>query len=163
MKIKFQNHSIFANIRFLKAFYKKMKIDLKKKLNLAQAVVDKVLMDERLPAHVVRSFEMNYRYDVQDKGEFYLLNIKENAMIPIYCQRCMQEFSCDYTLESELAICPSEQIAEKYQSLYDVIVVSDAMVDFKEILIDNLHLFSPQFHQTIEDCDSEQLKLIQND
>ena len=140
-----------------------MKIDIKKKLNLAEKPQEKILMDDRLPAHVARPFELFFNYEVQSKGEFYLLKLHEKAEVPIYCQRCMQEFICDYDLDTELAICPNEQIAEKYHALYDVIVASDDIVDFNEILIDNLHLFSPQFHKNIGDCDQNQLKLMQND
>jgi uncharacterized protein len=116
-----------------------MKIDIKKKLNLAEKPQEKILMDERLPAHVARPFELFFTYEVQSKGEFYLLKLNEKATVPIYCQRCMQEFICDYDLETELAICPNEQIAEKYHALYDVIVASDDVVDFNEILIDNFY------------------------
>ena len=140
-----------------------MKIDLKKKLNMSTMISEKTCIDERLPNHVVEPFEMYYQYHVEDKGDYFLLKLQESANIPIYCQRCMQAFTTDYQLVSELAICPNEQMAEKYQSSYDVIVANDYLVDFKEILIDNVYLFSPQFHLQLADCDQNHVKLMQND
>ncbi len=140
-----------------------MKLDLKKKANHPTSIEETIYLEERLPSYVSKGFELKFNYEVQSKGEFYLLKINERADVPVYCQRCMKEFIQEYHLETELAVCPNEQIAEKYQSLYDVIVASDLIVDLKEILIDNCHLFLPQFHQNIEDCDQNQLKLMQFD
>lgn len=140
-----------------------MRIDLKKKVQLAKSSVENVVMDERMPAHIAHAFELKCQFDVESKGDFYLLKIIEDASLPIICQRCSQEFQQDYHLETELAVCPNEQIAEKYQSLYDVIVAQDYLIDLKDILIDNLYLFSPQSHENIENCDQTQLKLMQFD
>lgn len=140
-----------------------MNIDLKKKAQLAKSSLDTVLIDERLPSHISHPFEIKCQYKVESKGEFYLLKLTEDAVLPVVCQRCSQDFSCEYHLETELAVCSDEKVAEKYQSLYDVIVVKDYLIDLKDILIDNLYLFSPQFHENIENCDQTQLKLMQFD
>jgi len=140
-----------------------MNIDLKKKAQLAKPVVETVLIDERLPSHIPQAFELKCQYEVVFKGDFYLLIMCEDADLPIACQRCSQDFFHPYHLETELAVCSDEKIAEKYQNLYDVIVCKDYLIDLKDILIYNLHLFSPQFHENIENCDQTQLKLMQFD
>lgn len=140
-----------------------MNIDLKKKAQLGKASLETVFIDERLPSHITDPFELKCQYEVESKGEFYLLKLYEEAQLKITCQRCSQVYSYDYHLVTELAVCSDDKIAEKYQTLYDVIVAQDYLIDLKDILIDNLHLFSPQFHENIESCDQNQLKLMQFD
>jgi uncharacterized protein len=139
-----------------------MNIDVKKKLNRHLSEVQQVVLDERLPEFVADSFPMNFQYQIEDRGEFYLMKLKEFASVPAHCQRCGERWLCDYQNEVELAICPSEQVAEKYQSLYDVIVVPDLILDIKDVLIDNMHLFLPNKHLEVEKCNQDQLKLMQN-
>ena len=69
-----------------------MKLDLKKFINSAPKVAQCISLQERLPAFVAGSFEMEFSYEVIDNGEFYLLKIVENALVPMHCQRCMGEF-----------------------------------------------------------------------
>ncbi len=140
-----------------------MNIDLKKKGLLGKPSLETVFIDERLPSHITHAFELKCQYEVELKGDYYLLKLCEEAMLPITCLRCSQEFSYHYQQKTELVVCSNEKTAEKYQSLYDVIVAHDYLIDLKDILIDNLHLFSPQFHENIESCDENQLKLMQFD
>lgn len=139
-----------------------MNIDVKKKSNQNLSEVQKVLLDERLPYYVTESFLMNFQYQIENRGEFYLIKLKEFASIPVQCQRCAEIWFFDYQNEVELAICPSEQVAEKYQSVHDVIVVPDLILDIKDVLIDNMHLFLPNKHLEVDKCNQDQLKLMQD-
>ena len=138
-----------------------MKLDLKKFINSAPKVAQCISLQERLPAFVAGSFEMEFSYEVIDNGEFFLLKIVENALVPMHCQRCMGEFIQQHHLETEIAVCHNEKLAEKYQSLYDVIVAKDSIVDLEAILVDNCHLYLSAFHQELDECEANQLKSSQ--
>jgi uncharacterized protein len=140
-----------------------MKIDIKRKglQDINQWFT--VHLEERLPFYVDKPFDMTFTYRVDVHSEYYTLYVEEKGNVPLVCQRCAEEWIYDYHHYSEIAVCGKEEIAEKYQNSLDVIVCPDLIVDIKDILVDNMHLFLPKKHEKIDQCNQDQLKLIQND
>ena len=139
-----------------------MKIDVKKRVGDDVSNWQQLLIDDRLPYFVAKPFEMRFQYQIENRGEFYLLRLNEETLVPLLCQRCAEVWSYEYHNQTELAICADEQTAEKYQSVHDVIVVPDLILDIKDVLVDNMHLFLPNMHLEVENCNKDQLKLMHN-
>jgi uncharacterized protein len=140
-----------------------MRIDIKKHAGKGKSSIQTVLLKERLPFIVDKPVELSFSYTIENKGDFYLLQLEEEANIHLICQRCTDEWIYPYHQMHKLAVCADEKAAQKYQTLYDVLVFSDLNVDIDEVLVDNLHLFLPENHEKVDQCNKNQLKLIQND
>lgn len=73
-------------------------------------------------------------------------------MLILTCQRCLGEFSYHYSNLTEVAVCDSDETAEKMMNQYDCLV-STNQVDLQEIVTDELHLYAPEFHFDLNECD----------
>ncbi len=140
-----------------------MKLDIKKLANKGRSQDCSIVLDDRLPSFVDGPVELKFSYNVESRGDYYLLQLEESADVHLVCQRCADTWIYPYHQTHELVICANETVAEKYQLLYDVVVFSDLIMDINEVLIDNLHLFLPKKHEKVDQCNKNQLKLIQND
>jgi uncharacterized protein len=129
-----------------------MKIDMRKKVNNFIKEDIQVILDERLPSYVLEPMEMTFSYEIEKEGPLYLLTIHEKANPKIQCQRCMEECTQLFEHTSKIAICGSDEIAQQYQSTHDLIVASDFIIEINDILIDDLHLYLPNFHKKIDQC-----------
>ena len=138
-----------------------MKIELRKFANKGRVDNQHVSLNERLPANVHGPVNMDFSFAIEDRGEYYLLNLVEAANLELICQRCGDIWPYHYQQQHELAVCANEEIAEKYQSIYDPIVAEKGMLDFLTILTDNMYLFLPVNHENLDCCNQDQLKLIQ--
>ena len=114
-----------------------------------------VTVDERLPDFLLSPCLLNVTYHVEAKDDFYLIHLKVTGDLKILCQRCMQEFNLSYDNHTTIAVCRSDERAEQLLEHYECIVSSNWQVDLQELIIDELHLYVPQFHPAINDCDSE--------
>ena len=140
-----------------------MKIDLKKKSLMNRSEQFQVIINERLPSYIPEPVELTCSYEVKQEGRVLILNLMQRGLIKTECQRCLSAFDHEFSLESEMAVCRSEEIARQYQDSFDVIVAPDDNIELDDILIDNLYLFSASFHNNLELCDRNQIKLMQND
>ena len=129
-----------------------MKIDIRKKANSPKSEDINIILEDRLPHYVLEPIEMMFSYEVEKEGPLYLLTIYENAHPKIQCQRCMEECSQPFEHTSKIAICGSDEIAQQYQSAYDLIVAPDFIIEINDILIDDLHLYLSNFHKKIDQC-----------
>lgn len=129
-----------------------MKIDLRKKLNAPKSEEITLLLKERLPHFIPSSFELTFTYQVMLEGPVYLLSLDKKANIPVICQRCMEITQQEFQHHSQIAICAKEEIAQQYQSLYDVVVIPDLIVNLEDILIDDLYLYLTNVHKNIDQC-----------
>ncbi|KTD36261.1 metal-binding protein [Legionella nautarum] len=120
----------------------------------------KIELDERLPARVASPCVVNCQFDVKALTDYYLLTLRSEAIITISCQRCLDEFSHHYVNQTELAVCHSEQMAEKMLGQYESIVSEHNEVDLVELLTDELHLYAPEFHPSTKECDNQASKFI---
>jgi len=138
--------------------YLLMKIDLRKNFGKTY----QLQITERLPAQVHSPIDLKFSYTVESYKDYYLMNLTEDATLQLTCQRCGEIYDYHYQQSHQLAICVSEEVAEFYQSKYDVVVCSDFIVDILPVLTDNMHLFLPLNHEKVDYCNQNQLKLLQN-
>lgn len=113
----------------------------------------KLIINERLPVFLVGPCEVESAYQVEAKEDFYLLYLEVRGELNVICQRCLHEFSLVYNNPTTIAVTRSDERAEQLLTHYECIVSSNFQVNLEEIIIDELHLYVPQFHQEIEECD----------
>ncbi|KTC92919.1 MULTISPECIES: YceD family protein [Legionella] len=120
----------------------------------------KIELDQRLPARVGSPCVVNCKFDVKAFDNYYLLTLRAEAMITINCQRCFDEFSHHYVNQTELAVCNTDEMAEKMLEQYESIVSEHNQVDLVDLVTDELHLYAPEFHSSTKECDNEASKFI---
>ncbi len=129
------------------------------KQNVPQRMV--VKLQDRLPEHISSPCELSCEFQVECVGgDYYLLTLKVTGSLEIRCQRCLNVFQQDYSHQSQLAICQTDEMAETLMANYECTVANDNQVHLIDILTDDLHLFSPEKHQLFTDCDTEISRLI---
>ncbi|MCA0404107.1 MAG: YceD family protein [Proteobacteria bacterium] len=116
---------------------------------------ESILLDERLPVFLKAPCRLTATYNIENKDDFYLVNLNVAGDVIVTCQRCMDEFNLAYDNSIILAVCRSDERAEQLLEHYECIVSSNWHVDLKELIIDELHLYVSPFHQEISDCDNK--------
>ncbi|WED44212.1 YceD family protein [Legionella cardiaca] len=132
-----------------------MLINLKSMAASAEPGHVKLELLERLPIHVKSPCVVNCKYTVEKLNNYYLLNLVVDSTLTIICQRCLKEFNYQYINTTALAVCYSDEMAEKLMEQYECIIAKDNQVDLNELVTDELHLYSPEAHPEITYCDSE--------
>ena len=122
--------------------------------------IETVTINERLPGFLHTPCELKVTYQVEAEDNFYLMHLRTIGELNILCQRCMQEFNFLYDNQTLIAVCRSDERAEQLLELYECIVSTNWQVDLLELIIDELHLYAPQVHPEIDDCDSEINKIL---
>lgn len=123
----------------------------------------KLELDSRLPMQVISPCTAICQFSVTKDNSYYLLTLHVKAMLNIICQRCLDEFNHPYVNQTELAICHSDERAEQLLGQFETIVAVDDRVDLAEVLIDELHLYAPQCHSSLQECNSETSQFILNE
>lgn len=137
-----------------------MKVCLKTSAKQAGARTVIVRVEERKPERVRSPCELTCEFKVEDCSDYYLVTLDITGMLEIACQRCMVDFPHEHTNQVKLAVCANDDIAETLMSCFECIVANDSRIDLIDILTDELHLFLPEKHQNIADCDREVSGLI---
>lgn len=119
-----------------------------------------LLLKDRLPDFINPPCQMEVIYSVEANDDYYVMHIQTKSDLNVICQRCMQDFTNVYENQTVIAVCKTDQRAEQLLPLYDCIVSPDWQLDLKELVIDELHLYAPQFHPEMVDCDSEVIKIL---
>lgn len=114
-----------------------------------------VTLNERLPHFITGPCTMDLIFEVEAREDFYLIHLEAKGRLPIQCQRCLDKFDFSYENKTEVAVCSSEKRAEKLLEQYECTVSETLQISLEEVLIDELHLYAPQFHATISDCNNE--------
>jgi uncharacterized protein len=115
----------------------------------------KISITERLPSFIGTPCSLDVTYRVEAKDDYFLLHLVVKAELIIICQRCMQEFNLNYNNDTTIAAARSEERAEQLLEHYECIVSSNWQVNLEDLVVDELHLYVPQFHPDIKDCDEE--------
>lgn len=137
-----------------------MLINLKTFAAKAEQYPVKFELQDRLPAHIKLPCVINCRFDVKPYDNYYVIKLNVDSILTVICQRCLSEFSYPYANQTELAICTSDETAEKLMENYECIVSSNSQIDLIEIVTDELYLYGPEFHPEQSDCDNEMSKFI---
>lgn len=111
-------------------------------------------LKERLPSYLGPCV-VNGCFSVENYANYYLMPLNVNANLTISCQRCLAEFGYHYSNETTIAICNSDEIAENLMNQYECVVSSDSHINLEDLLVDELYLYTSQFHPKAEDCDNE--------
>lgn len=114
-----------------------------------------ITLTERLPSFINSSCQLNVTYRVESVNDFYLIHLHVQGLLPIYCQRCLDQFNFAYDNTTKVAVCRTEDRAEQILPEYECFVAANFQVSLEELLIDELHLYAPQFHPAISDCNAE--------
>lgn len=115
---------------------------------------------ERLPYYVQSPCTLNCTYQLSQQDKFYLLNLKIEGDLSLTCQRCAELYVYPYHKEIEIAVCRDEERASQLMERYDCIVAHNE-IDLLEILSDEICLYAPEKHESIDDCDPDALKWLQ--
>ena len=114
-----------------------------------------ITINERLPSFIASPCQLNVHYDVKAEEGFYLINLEVNGELVVLCQRCLQEFNLTYNNQTKIAVARNDERAEQLLEHYECIVSTNYQVELEALVIDELHLYVPQFHEETKDCDEE--------
>lgn len=110
-------------------------------------------ISKRLPANIEAPCTLVCEFQVQSVDNYFLLNLKVEGELTIICQRCLHTFNHHYANSSTLAVCDTDETAERLLPEYESIVATNNQVDLVELLSDELYLYSPEMHPEISQCD----------
>ena len=114
-----------------------------------------ITLSERLPSFLVSPCTLNVSYEVKARDDFYLINMEVSGELTVQCQRCIQEFNLKYNNSTTIAVTRNDERAEQLLEHYECIVSTNYQVNLEDLIIDELHLYVPQFHEETRDCDEE--------
>lgn len=139
-----------------------MLVDLKKsvKTNLLHTTI---VINERLPLSLQGPILLNCEYKIDKFSNFYLLELAVSGEIIINCQRCTGSFTHNFLNQSKIAICNSDEIAERLMNEYESIVSHNDQIDLSDIVTDELHLYVPEFHTKLVDCKEDIRSFLSTD
>lgn len=137
-----------------------MLINLKNCVTNAGTQEAKIELHERLPSHLSSPPTINCRYEVEARDHYYLLHLEVDTSLLINCQRCLHDFAHHYKNKITLALCDSDEVAESLMDQYECITWPNKEVDLQDLLSDELHLYTPEFHSEISLCNSEMSRFI---
>ena len=115
----------------------------------------RVRLDDRLPERISAPCDLVCVFKVEDYQRYYLLTLQVTGSMTITCQRCLGRFHQDYVHHSDLALCSNDDAADSLMAHFECVVVSDHQVSLTDVLIDELHLYAPEKHVHLADCDLE--------
>ncbi|WP_419421050.1 YceD family protein [Legionella sp. D16C41] len=137
-----------------------MLIDLKTQAKQGKQQTIHVDIKERLPERVSPPCSLDCNYLVKEVDNYFVLFLEVKGELVIECQRCLKNFLYNYDNKTTVAICNSEACAERLMSIYECIVAKDFSINLVELITDELHLYSPESHPNISECDKEVSKFI---
>lgn len=114
-----------------------------------------VNVKERLPRFMIAPSDLEVNYQVEAREDFYLVHLHVQGELLLQCQRCLSEFSYPYDNTTIIAVCRDDARAEQLLEQYECIVAPDFVINLKDLVIDELHLYAPPSHPEIADCSSE--------
>ncbi|MFI4919819.1 MAG: YceD family protein [Legionellales bacterium] len=121
----------------------------------------KITIIERLPLFLSTPCLLDVTYRVVLQDDYYLIHLGVTGTLHVVCQRCMNEFIHSYENHTVIAVCRSDERAERLLEHYECIVSSSWQVDLEALIIDELHLYAPQFHPNLDDCGDEINRILQ--
>ncbi len=110
------------------------------------------LIRERLPSFLTSPCHLSVDYYAEKRDQVFLLHLQLCGELTVICQRCMEEFPYHYEQKIVLAVCRDEERAEQLMEHYETVVAQEDVVNLEELVVDELHLSAPQFHQEMSDC-----------
>lgn len=115
----------------------------------------------RLPAHINGPCRLTCVIEVTEYEGDYLLKLSVDGELTIICQRCLEPFSTHYHHEAQFAIGSQTGGADRPEGPFERMIAKPHQIDLIEILTDDLHLFTPEKHADLEQCDDEMKQFLQ--
>lgn len=137
-----------------------MLIDLKK-LEMGGEETVAVKLIDRLPRHISSEPLVQTKIYAKKESNFYLLKVHGTSNFTVTCQRCLNDFPYFYDKMTEFAVCDNEDLAERLMDNYECLVSPRGEIALVELLTDELHLYVPEAHPDVADCDSSLTYMIQ--
>ncbi len=109
-------------------------------------------LEQRLPYYIQGPCQVVCDVAVRRESRYYVLRLKVQGELVLNCQRCLHEFTYPYEQMSEIALCPTEDIATQLMNTMDCMVHAEDDLDLTAIVTDELHLFCPEKHSDPRDC-----------
>ncbi|MDF1757875.1 MAG: YceD family protein [Legionellaceae bacterium] len=110
-------------------------------------------ISSRLPDFVKTPCDLTYNFKIKKHSGYYVLDLTIEGSILITCQRCLADLEHNYHNQTNIAVCRTDEEAERLMATYECIVSSNNEVDLDEIITDDLHLFCPMKHADINQCE----------
>lgn len=132
-----------------------MLINLKTCAAKAEQQETKIELHERIPGHISLPCIADCCFFVDSFDNYYLMKLDIDVRLLITCQRCLHEFIHHYKNQTVLAVCNSDEMAEKLMAQYECVASHNNQIDLKELVADELYLYAPEFHLETSDCNSE--------
>lgn len=114
-----------------------------------------ITLSERLPSFLASPCHLNVAYQVEPKDDFYLIHLEVRGELEVTCQRCLNEFKLMYNNPTTIAVTRNDERAEQLLEHYECIVSTNYQVSLDDLVVDELHLYVPQFHEETKDCDGD--------
>lgn len=114
-----------------------------------------ITLIERLPSFLASPCHLNVTYQVEPKDDFYLIHLEVRGELEVTCQRCLNEFKLMYNNPTTIAVTRNDERAEQLLEHYECIVSTNYQVNLEDLVVDELHLYVPQFHEETKDCDRD--------
>lgn len=112
----------------------------------------KIVLNERLPAHLAAPLEVDCQYKLRPESDFFLLDLSIKALLRFECSRCGEAIEREFAHTSLLAVFSSETRAAELAQEYDAVVAEQGELDLTQVLLDELILYAPERHDNLADC-----------
>ncbi|KTD19474.1 metal-binding, possibly nucleic acid-binding protein [Legionella israelensis] len=129
-----------------------MRLNLKELVDKPEKLTTTIEIKDRLPVHITQSCSVQVTYHVEMIDDIYLVHLNTEAGLNICCLRCMREVVIPYKNSTSIAVCQNDVKAEQMLMNYECIVSPSAIIDLTEIVTDELHLYSSQYHLNSGEC-----------
>ena len=110
------------------------------------------LTDDRLPVQVETLGPITCQYELKPCGDYYQLTLITSCQLTLYCQRCMKPYDYHYENTTKIGLCDDDVVAERIMDTVDPVVLSTQDIPFESLLIDELILYMPSFHEDEGQC-----------
>ena len=120
----------------------------------------KVIVTERLPAHLNGPCALDCELQVKSEKDHYVVTLNSSARLSVTCQRCLGVFDYTHSQRTRLAACRDDMIASMLMARFEDVVVIEDELDLQHIITDELHLRVPERHDCLIDCDQDSLLLF---
>lgn len=114
--------------------------------------VEIILPKDRLPSQILEIDGVKCNYKLEKHPDYYLLILSTQCNVSICCQRCMEKFDMRYQNHTQIGLCDDEGVAEQMMDTLEPVVLTSDEIPFETIVIDELYLYLPLFHQDLKQC-----------
>ena len=117
-------------------------------------------LNERLPAWIEGPCALNVVLTITENPNYYHVQFRVTGTLLICCQRCLTRVDYAYQHDNELIVLGSEAALARYSLATDCVVAASGELDLRDMVTDELHLYSPEIPHAFEQCDMMHSDLV---